>query len=298
MANKKIRQAKAASSPESFLVHLLVPRITELMQRLDALSKDCSVEQVHQSRVLLRTMRTYLDVFRPLLRKSPTLAIGDEMKWLDSLLAPLRNIDVTLEILTNATNAVTAHHDLIADQFKIRLINRLHDQRQVHFRTLYEQLQTRRLRELKVALLRLTDEVPIRKSIGSLTQLQQLNSAIHCLESSREELLVLAERASKNSSSNRLHKVRIQAKRVCYLQTAMQHQGLVSNGPTVKLATQLHKLLGKHQDIVICEVWLRTQETDLVNEASIRTGWLAELEQERKRIRGKYLKILNNRHAA
>jgi hypothetical protein len=298
MANKKIGQAKADSSPESFLVQLLASRMIELTQLRDALSEDCSVEQVHQSRVLLRTMRTYLDTFGPLLRKSPTVSIGDGMKWLDSLLAPLRNIDVTLEILTHSPNAVTAHNDVTADQFKIRLINRLHDERQVHVLTLHEQLQSNRMRELEVELLRLSHDLPVRKSIGLLTELQQLNSAIHCLESSQERLLVLAERASKNPSSNRLHKVRIQAKRVRYPQAVMQHQCLVSENTSVELATKLHKLLGKHQDIAVCEVWLRKQETDLVNEASIRTRWLSELEKEREKLRSKYLRILHRGHPA
>jgi CHAD domain-containing protein len=298
MANKKIGQAKTDSSPESFLVQLLASRMIELTQRLDALSKDCSVEPVHQSRVLLRTMRTYLDAFGALQGKSPTLSIGDGMKWLDSLLAPIRNIDVTLEILTHSPNALMAHNDVTADRFKIRLINRLHDQRQVHVMTLHEELQSNRMCELEVELLRLSHDLPVRKSIDLLNELQQLNSAIHCLESSQERLLVLAERASKNPSSNRLHKVRIQAKRVCYPQAVLQRQGLVSENTTVKLATKLHKLLGKHQDIAVCEVWLRKQETDLVNEASIRTQWLGELKQERKTLKSKYLRILNNSHAA
>jgi len=203
-----------------------------------------------------------------------------------------------MEILTYSLDTLAAENDVTADQFKIRLINRLHDQRQAHVMTLHEQLQSSRVRELVVELIRLTNELPIRKSIGSLTRHKQLNYAIDCLESSQKSLLVLAEQASKNPSSDRLHKVRIQAKRVRYPHAAVQHAGLVSDNTTVKLATQLHKLLGKHQDIAMCEVWLRKQETDLVNEASIRRQWLGELKQERKTLKSKYLRILNNSHAA
>jgi len=298
MANKNMGQVRPATSLESLLVQLLRPSIEELQQRLSLLATDCSVEQIHLSRVLVRTVRACLDTFGSLLRKSPTMATRHELKWLDSILAPLRNDDVTLILLTQSLDNVTSVNHSTADQFTIRLINRLRDQREVHVTALHQQLENSRVHELVAGLLSLASDMPIRKRTLSLSTSEQLDAAIRCLETSRRKLLELAQHSLKKPSRECLHQVRIQAKRVRYLYTADQHHGLASDNATVMLAIQLHKLLGKHQDIAMLEAWLKKQQVTLVNEVSIKTQWLVQLKQERNALRNKYIRLVHSRSFA
>jgi len=225
------------------------------------------------------------------------MAMRHELKWLDSMLGPLRNVDVTLVLLTQSLSNVTSISDSTTDQFMIRLIDRLNDQRQVHVDSLHEQLHNGRLLELMAGLSSLATEMPIRKNTLTLTARAQVDAAMSCLEASQHKLLELAQESIKNPSRQGLHQVRIQAKRVRYLYTADQQRNLVSDNTIVVLATELHKLLGKHQDIAMLEAWLKKQETDLVNETLMKSQWLVDLKYRRAILRNKYLRILDERPA-
>jgi CHAD domain-containing protein len=294
MGNKSISQVRADFSLKSILNRLLLPCIEDLKRQLACLTTDCSVNQIHQSRILVRKVRANLDTFESLLRKDLTIGMRDELKWLDSFLAPLRDIDVTLELLTHTLCNANPAHKIAADAFEIRLINRLRKQRNVNVLALQEQLQNSRAHQLNAELSKLVTEIPIRKGLLSLSAIKQLAEVHHCLTTSQDKLLRFAQESIANPSIRILHRVRIQAKRLHYPYSAMQEADLVPASSTVKLATRLHKLLGMHQDLATLEVWLKRQDTVLVSESAVKSQWLSEIKERRNELKNTYLYIVQS----
>ena len=288
MVNKGKSTVTPRFDVEVFLHQLFLPSVVHLTELLASMPSDNAVEEIHQSRVLIRTLRAYLDVFSPLLRNSATRAVLKDLKWLDALLAPLRNTDVSSALLTHNLKSETVMKDA-TDTFSLRLIHRLLEDRKVDIKSLCHQLEGRRADKLIAELAELVSAAPIRKQFLSLCSSDQLSLLTQCLDASRLRMFKLTNQSLKNPSPSHLHKLRIQAKHVHYSYGAAHSQGLIADKEVVKLAEFLHRLLGKYQDLVTLEIWLDKQETIFINETSIRKQWLAQLKQDRRKLLHKYM---------
>ena len=281
---------------ETFLTQLLQPSVEQLNVRMINLPTDCSVEQIHQSRVLIRTLRAQLDTFDSLLKQHTTASVTKQLKWLDSLLAPLRNTDVTAELLASQPMHIPdSLHE--KENFKAYILQHIIDQREQQVHEVLEKIKGPEVPHLRSELATLISEPPMRMSVVALSTTEQLQLVTQCLNGEKKELLRLAKQTKRNPSRRRLHKVRIQAKQVRYSYVAAQSQSVISDEATITFSGKLHKLLGKHQDVVIVEAWLKDLTLETAAYSHLRRYWLNELKRRRQRIIRKYGKLLETTFA-
>ena len=284
-------QASRAFSLESCIANLLNPSLERLIKLCEILPHDFSVQQIHQSRILIRTVNAHLDTFGPLLRSRATKQVRTQLSWFDSSLAQLRNTDVILETLPlNLTPAALHNND--EDQFKIDLTNYLMARRDEQARKLCEELKSQRAESLVCAMGGLVSAVPVRRKVQLQSPEQQLALVLHCVSRAHTKLLKLAKKSRESPSQKYLHQVRIQAKHVRYSSHALQSQGLVVKKSTFKLADRLHPLLGRNQDLAMLESLLESQENLSVSEERLRMQWLKHLRRESKKILRQYLHLV------
>ena len=288
MGNTRSRQAPQAFALEFCIANLLNPSLEQLIKLRESLPNDLSVQQIHQSRILVRTVKAHLDTFGPLLRPRATKRARAQLTWFDSVLAPLRNTDVVLEILL-ANLALVADHQNDEDRFKIPLIDRLVGQRAQQAEELCEELKGQEAEVLVFAIAGLISAAPLRRKVQMQSSEHQLALVLHCVTIAHAKLLKLAKESLERPSRKHLHEVRIQAKHVRYSCHALKSQGLVVKKSTFMLADRLHPLLGKNQDLAMLESWLKYQETATVGQEHLRTQWLRHLRRERKKIIRTYL---------
>jgi len=278
---------------QAFLAGMLQPDLKRLAGCLASLRVDCSVEQIHESRVLIRALRSKLDTFGPLLKRFATRTATRQLQWLDSLLSPLRNTDVTSELLADMLLIDSTSSSQETKDF-IRFISReLANQRVGHVQALLDQLDEQRGLALRNERAQIVSEPRIRNSVLALRADEQLQLVSGCLRRERKRLLRLAIQAKRHPSRRRLHRVRIQAKQVHYSYQATQAQGVISDIGTITLSRQLHKLLGRHQDAVMVETWLEGIRITSVTNLSERRKLLLTLKRSRNKCFSKYERLLS-----
>jgi len=292
MATQDTIPQPAGFDLQAFLAGMLQPDLKRLAGCLASLPVDCSVEQIHESRVLIRALRSKLDTFGPLLKRFATRTATRRLQWLDSLLAPLRNTDVTSELLADMLLIDSTSSQETKDF--IRFISReLANQRVGHVQALLDQLDEPRGLALRNEMAQIVSEPRIRNSVSALRADEQLQLVSGCLRRERKRLLRLAIQAKRHPSRRRLHRVRIQAKQVHYSYQATQAQGVISDIGTVTLSRQLHKLLGRHQDAVMVETWLEGIRITSVTNLSERRKLLLTLKRSRQKCFSKYERLLS-----
>jgi len=288
-------KGKARADPgfslELFFTHLVSTNIELLLGRLSVLSSDCSIEQIHQSRVLIRTLCAHLDTFGPALSKPITRTTRTQLKRLDDLLAPLRNTDVTLKLLATEFSS-SAPPQMQTDELLINLINRLRQQRVEQVGRLCEELELRQTFEIKSDVHHYAHDLPIRTKVSTRTSVYQ-NDLVHsCLEGALDKLFELIIGRKRHLSNRELHRLRIQAKQVMYSYGAAQTAGIVRDPETIYLCSQLHKLLGRHQDLVMMSSWLSAQDVPSQKFIILRQTWLDQIAQEEQKVYKKYQRLL------
>ena len=276
---------------KSFLFQLLHPSINELLGRITRLSTDCSVEEIHQTRVLIRVLLAHLGTFGRLLNKQKARDLVRQLKWLDSILAPLRDADVTMGLLLNDLDRVGSSTENTED-LKLVLIHQLTYKREVQAAALPELLLSRRMLRLTSTLRHWTGDLPIRRKVIASSTQCHLILVRKCLKQSRHKLNRMAMKAARSPSRQRLHRVRIQAKTVQYSFAAAKSLGVVNGTKTISFAGKLHKLLGRNQDLTMLTHWLDMQRPTSDIHRGVRRRWLQDIRKERKEAVSRYKRLL------
>jgi CHAD domain-containing protein len=187
------------------------------------------------------------------------------------------------------SNQMTSVHDFkdSADELKIHLLQRLSQQRAQYVRTLCNQLADQQDR-LSSILAQWTHAAPIGGRTQSLSKNRQNELILHCLSKQRHKLMAMASSSLRSQSNRQLHRVRIQAKNVRYSHESAQALDLMSAKSTIALAIDLHKVLGKHQDVLMLTDFLKSQELTSITHRSIRKQWLRDLRRERAHLLAEY----------
>lgn len=89
--------------------------IQHLLANQDCLTKTGAPEAVHQMRVAIRRLRSAFNIFKDCLNSPDSQALWEELRWLQGILSPARDIHVFIdEILTPfAANLQQDHHQSI-----------------------------------------------------------------------------------------------------------------------------------------------------------------------------------------
>ncbi len=231
----------AAKPKEAPLVH--VGAMLE-RQRRGILAHDPGVriggdpEDVHQMRVAVRRSRAVLRAARPLLDRTATEPVRDELEWLGDLLGPVRDLDVLLEDLDERLAALPEDDRFAAK----RIVQALAAERDLARARLLEGLESERYLALLDRLARLAAEPPASEKEKPLQKLAA---------GQFKRLRVCVAELDDDPSDAQLHRVRVLAKRARY--TAELAEATVGKPASrfIDRAKELQDVIGEHQDAVV-----------------------------------------------
>jgi CHAD domain-containing protein len=250
--------------------------------------RESTIEQVHQARVSVRRLRSTLRTFGELFESQWSTAMATELSWYASTLGEVRDLDVLRDSIAKTLV-------LIEDDRIQRLVSgRLERQSE----TAQERRATERSTKRYACLV---DDIA---TIGTKAQFAEalsgpaVEAMRHEVRGTWEQVKSLRRKARHEASNERLHRVRIELKR---LQCACEVVGLVDTKQAQKVAraaasAQTH--LGVVHDEAVATAWLRalvvaeprlTQPLRAVITAheharkDAKVGWLDELAKVERR---------------
>jgi CHAD domain-containing protein len=272
-------QRDRASVGDVLLAHLR-EQVGELLAR-DRGARVDEPDAVHKMRVAARRLRSALATYRPVLDRSRTDPIRDELKWLGQVLGRPRDAEVLRERL----RALVAEQppDLVLGPVLRRIDLEMRDRHRTAHTAAVDELEGERYFRLLDALDTLVDDPPL---------------TVRADEPAAERLPVLVRRAvrrvdraaqaARDASSPEardlhLHEVRKSAKRARY---AAESATPVIGKPAKRLAKRMEavqELLGEHQDSVTARGVIRELgvAAHLSGENGFTFGLLHEVERGR-----------------
>jgi CHAD domain-containing protein len=206
---------------------------------------DDDIEAVHQARVATRRMRSDLGTFKAFVDDRWASALGDDLKWLGSLLGAVRDADVLGQRLRSHIADLPE-----ADQpAAARVLATLATSRETAQQALVEGMQTERY-------------VDLLDAVVAAGQSPVLRSDAHADADAVRDVVAkrwrrLRKDATAADSDEALHGVRIAAKRARYAAEAGSAVLGRSGASLAKAFAGVQEVLGDLHDAVVAESWLR-----------------------------------------
>ncbi|MBA3841617.1 MAG: CYTH and CHAD domain-containing protein [Actinobacteria bacterium] len=247
---------------------LLAQQLRELERRDPGVRLGGAAEDLHQFRVATRRSRAVIRATRPIFGNALT-PVAEELKWLTSLLGPVRDLDVLIE------------HVRVRDEIRsfdresaggADLVARLEEERGLRRDELLAGLNEPRY----AALL-----AEFERAISTLPQLEAHSGGLRPI--ARRELKRLRKRArgtAEEPSDEALHELRIAAKRARYaaeLAATVGADRKLRRYLTAMKAVQ--DTIGAHQDGVVAEARLRSAASAT---SALAAGRLIERQRARR----------------
>jgi CHAD domain-containing protein len=252
------------------------------MTALDPLVRVDVPDAVHKMRVAVRRTRSALATYRRLLDRSITDPLRDELRWLGTVLGPVRDAEVTREHL----------RDEIADQPRPLVIGRVTrrvdrtlgaQHREAHKKAVVEMRSDRYLRLLD-AVDAIAGGSALKGKRVDRSARKQLPKAVRKAFGRMLGYVDQARAAASAEEADRLlHEVRKAAKRVRYAAESVRPVFGSDANDLAKTMEQLQDVLGEHQDSVVVRDLLRrlAAEADADGDSSFTFGRLHALEEWR-----------------
>src|SRR5215211_1214465 len=234
---------------EALLRHDLASGTLRLFRHEAGVRTGEDPEAVHQARVATRRVRSTLRTFSKLLDEEWTDRLRDDLKWLANLLGEVRDTDVLLERFSEHLAALPAA-DVKAGP---RLLAKLEEQRDHARRRLLGGMAAE-----KYAVL-LEDLVVAAAAPALLPGADRPAAEVMppLVRKPWKKLRKEIRKAGDDPPDEKLHKIRIRAKRARYAAEAVEP---VFGKPAEDFAdavAYIQRLYGDHQDAVVGEAWLR-----------------------------------------
>lgn len=207
-------------------------------------------EGVHRGRVATRRLRAHLRTFAQVLGEEPAGALRSELGWLGDKLGAVRDIDVLADLLAGAAARLGDERAGLAVLF-----GDLSDARRRSFAELTETLSSERY----LALLASTIELASSPLGSELVTTAASEVAGSLVAPSWRRLQARVAELGERPSDRALHKVRIRAKELRYACEAVGPVSPPEAGELARLAKELQSVLGKHQDGVVFQAYLREE---------------------------------------
>jgi CHAD domain-containing protein len=228
-------------------------------------------EDLHQLRVATRRARAFLRVARPLVDRAWAGELRAELAWLGGALGPARDLDVLLEYLRPAVEALDEE---LGDAQG--LLDELERERAEARTAVVEAFSSERYFALldRLEAIDAATMPPGTKetSLGAIWAAE--------MKRARREARALG----KHPSDEELHALRIRVKRVRYAAELAAHELGKRGARVVSAAKRLQDVLGEHQDAVVAEDRIRA--TAVANpEVRLAAGRLVERERLRRAAR-------------
>ena len=244
---------------------LLTRQLRELETYDPGVRLGAEAEDLHRFRVGTRRARALILASRPLVDDQLT-ALGEELRWLGGALGPARDLDVMLEHLRGLVKELDV--DTVGGE---AIVAKLAEQREAARDAVLEALGSERYLTL------------LARFSGDLGSLGESATAVRLADIARAEARRLGRAHAQlgpEPEDERLHALRIKAKRVRYAaELAAQTEGK----PLLALARaarDLQDLIGSHQDAVVAEERVRALATA---RSGLAAGRIVEVERARRR---------------
>ncbi len=225
-------------------------------------------EDLHQLRVATRRLRAFLRAARPLIERSWSDPLRDELGWLGKTLGPARDLDVLRERLADDIESLGEQAADGAD-----LLARLEEERDHARAAVVDALTSDRY----LALLDRLDHVSEPEPAAGAGEQPTLTSL---LRKEWRRTRKAFKKLDAGSDDHELHAARIKVKRARYAAELAAHELGRSGSRFVTAAKDVQDVLGKHQDAAVAEDRLGAwADAGHAGEAATR---LVELQEERK----------------
>lgn len=228
-------------------------------------------ECVHQMRVAARQLRAVLHAARVLCVREWERALQDELSWLIELLGPARDLDVQLEYFAGEATRLKAPDRRPLAHF----IDHLQSQRRAIHAVLMSELNSAHYFQF---IHRIRQAAQNPAAVESDATLQDL---------ARREFKALRKairQAGPAPTNAKMHEIRIKTKRARYAAELAEPAVGKAAARFIKKARTLQDLLGRHQDALQAELYVRAF---LKHSTSVRAGFVGGLLVERQRQRRK-----------
>jgi CHAD domain-containing protein len=215
---------------------------------------DVDSEGVHQARVATRRLRSDLRTFRSLLEPSSAAALREELGWLARLLGDVRDADVLLERLVRSAGRLTEDERVGADA----VLAALEDVREAAHARLLDAIGTARYVNLLSALVAAANEPSLRpEATGPATEIVPA-----LVRRPWHRLAKYVAGLDDAPPDDRLHEVRIRAKRVRYATEAIAPVVGKQARSFARAAAALQEVLGDLNDAALAAGWLEERSRD------------------------------------
>ncbi len=211
-------------------------------------------DAVHQMRVATRRLRTTLATFRPFFADRAGEPLREELKWLAGLLGTARDAEVMRAVLKAELAALPT--ELVLGPVKRRIDLEFNQVYRDAHKKVVAALDGDRYLALVAALESFVAQPPLSpKAAGSTEELRaRVRRACQRVQQATDRLAAEQDPAQQD---DRLHDVRIAAKRARYAAEVVRS---VIGKPAKSVVTAMQEIqetLGDHQDAVVERQWLR-----------------------------------------
>jgi CHAD domain-containing protein len=209
---------------------------------------DLDSEGVHQARVATRRLRSDLRTFRPLVDRSWSTSLRDELDWLAGLLGEVRDGDVLLKRLRDRAAGLSEPDQDAAGP----VLSSLAEARDTALTELLEALRGPRY----VALLDRLVEAANAPVLGDEAAPAAVDVIPGLVRRPWHKLTKRVEKLGEHPTDAELHSVRIRAKRARYAAEAAAPVVGKNARAFAKAAARLQDVLGDLHDAVVAAAWL------------------------------------------
>ena len=229
----------------------LAREIESLQSRLPQEGQSPSPEQIHRMRITARRIRVALRLFGGLVPKDAR-RLRAELRWLGRALGEVRDLDVYAERIAAAEGA---QPDSAAEALELEL----HGARTHARARLDDQLATPRFAALIADVADVADVVARKPSPATLRRSRSVTirrAARDDVRASLRRVLKLGRKIDAESPPERLHRLRIRAKRLRY-EAEFYVEFDAGLKPLARAAKHLQDVLGAYRDAGIAAERLR-----------------------------------------
>jgi CHAD domain-containing protein len=217
-----------------------------------------SPEAVHDARVSTRRLRSDLKTLLPLLEESAVTLLRDELQWLGGSLGAVRDTDVLAEGICHLAKKLHSE-DLPPIE---SLVGQVHQDRRERYVTLGNNLNDDRYITLLETLVRFASAAPLVLPVVAPSPAKRIG--VKLARKAWKRVRKQVEGLGPDPEDAALHELRKRVKRARY---AAELVDPLVGGNATDFALQLAALqdvLGKLQDSVVANQWLRSRLTSEV----------------------------------
>jgi len=228
-------------------------------------------EDLHQLRVAVRRLRSFLAAAAPLLEPAWTKALRTELEWAGDFLSPVRDLDVMIPYFERELCLLDPTDAAVLEPF----LAQIQDERERARQSMLDDLRSERYLSLLATLESATKSITVRPAAG-----QSLRTVARAhFRYLRKAVLGL----DQEPTDEQLHRIRIFTKRARFAGELLAGKAGKALAALVERAKQVQDVLGEHQDAVVAEVKIHAFAAQFDDaESAFASGRLAERQLQRK----------------